>query len=81
MVVVDGFVVDSNMAKKMVMCGRYGNSCGTPFLKKDYFNNNRQFKMFEPYIFDRPSQPWTELPLYTKKNNSHKRHRTIKRYK
>jgi hypothetical protein len=78
---VDGFVVDSNMAKKMVMCGRYGNSCGTPFLKKDYFNNNRQFKMFEPYIFDRPSQPWTEFPFYTKKNNSHKRHKTIKKYK
>jgi hypothetical protein len=81
---VDGFVVDSSMARKMVMCGRYGNSCGTPFLKKEYIKNNRQFEMFEPYLFDRPSQPWIEMPFsksFTKKNNIHKRHKTIKKYK
>jgi hypothetical protein len=81
---VDGFVVDSTMARKMIMCGRYGNSCGTPFIKKEYIKNNRQFEMFEPYLFDRPSQPWVEIPFYksfTKKNNIHKRHKTIKKYK
>ena len=81
---VDGFVVDSNMAKKMMICGRFGNSCGTPFLKNEYFKNNRQFEMYEPYIFDRPSQPWTDLPFFktfTKKNNIHKKHKTIKKYK
>ena len=80
---VDGFVVDSNMAKKMSICGRYGNSCGTPFLKNEYFKNNRQFEMFEPYIFDRPSQQWIDLPFsktFTKKNIIHKRHKTIKKY-
>lgn len=81
---VDGFVVDSNMAKKMMICGRFGNSCGTPFLKDEYFKNNRQFEMYEPYIFDRPSQPWTEIPfskVFTKKNNIYKKHKTIKKYK
>ena len=81
---VDGFVVDSNMAKKMMICGRFGNSCGTPFIKDEYFKNNRQFEMYEPYIFDRPSQPWTDLPFFktfTKKNNIHKKHKTIKKYK
>ena len=81
---VDGFVVDSNMAKKMYICGRFGNSCGTPFLKDEYFKNNRQFEIYEPYIFDRPSQPWTEIPfskVFTKKNNIYKKHKTIKKYK
>jgi hypothetical protein len=58
---VDGFVCDSKMAKKMTICGRYGNSCGTPFITKEFIKKHRQYKIFEPYLKDRPSQPWTEL--------------------
>lgn len=58
---VDGFVCNSKMAKKMTICGRYGNSCGTPFITKEFIKKHRQYKIFEPYLKDRPSQPWTEL--------------------
>ena len=58
---VDGFVCDSKMAKNMTICGRYGNSCGTPFITKEFIKKHRQYKIFEPYLKDRPSQPWTEL--------------------
>ena len=30
---VDGFVMDSTLAKKMAFVGRFGNSCGIPFNK------------------------------------------------
>ena len=76
---VDGFVCDSNMVKNMELCGRFGNSCGTPFIKKEFFKKHRQFENFEPYINDRPSQNWTILKalkpskfiLNTKKHKKH----------
>jgi hypothetical protein len=58
---VDGFVCDSEMAKKMMICGRYGNSCGTPFIKNDFIEKNRQYEIFSPYLKDRPSEEWTDL--------------------
>jgi hypothetical protein len=58
---VDGFVCDSKMAKNMTICGRFGNSCGTPFIKDDYIKEHRQYEIFGPYLKDRPSQEWTEL--------------------
>jgi len=56
---VDGFVCDSAMAKRMAICGRFGSSCGTPFIKDKFIRQHRQYEMFAPYLFDRPSQPWT----------------------
>jgi len=56
---VDGAVVDSNLAKEMKICMRFGNSCGIPFIAKDYFKKHIQWKIFEPYVFDRLTQPWT----------------------
>jgi len=58
---VDGFVCDSKMAKNMTICGRFGNSCGTPFIKDDYIKEHRQYEIFGSYLKDRPSQEWTEL--------------------
>jgi hypothetical protein len=58
---VDGFVCDSNMARKMTICGRFGNSCGTPFNAKDFIKKHRQYEMFGPYLKDRPHQEWCEL--------------------
>lgn len=59
--VVDGFVCDSKMAKQMTICGRYGNSCGTPFIKDDFIEKNRQYEIFGPYLKDRPAEEWTDL--------------------
>jgi len=58
---VDGFVCDSKMAKNMMICGRYGNSCGTPFIKDDFIKKHRQYENFGPYLKDRPSEEWTNL--------------------
>jgi hypothetical protein len=60
---IDGFVCDSTMAKNMTICGRYGNSCGTPFVKDEYIKKNRQYEMYGPYLHDRPSQSWTDFTI------------------
>ena len=56
---VDGLVCDSTMAKRMAICGRFGSSCGTPFIKDKFIREHRQYEMFAPYLVDRPSRPWT----------------------
>jgi hypothetical protein len=56
---VDGIVTDTTMAKRMSFMGRYGSSCGMPFIVKDFCNRQRQWKYLEQYLFDRPEQPWT----------------------
>jgi len=76
---VDGMVADTNLIKKMSFVARYGNSCGTPFIAKDFFKQHRQYEKFIPYVFDRPSQPWTEFTItkqkfrLTKKGNTSKK--------
>ena len=73
---VDGFVCDSKMARNMTICGRFGNSCGTPFITKDFIKKHRQYEMFEPYLKDRPSQPWTEFSsINTQNSKNRKNHR------
>jgi hypothetical protein len=59
----DGAVVDSALAKEMKISMRIGNSCGIPFVAKDYFKKHIQWRNFEPYIFDRLSQPWSTFGL------------------
>jgi hypothetical protein len=61
---VDGFVCDSKMAENMTICGRYGNSCGTPFIKDDFIRKHRQYESFGPYLKDRPSEEWTNLSCH-----------------
>jgi hypothetical protein len=63
---VDGMVCDTNLAKKMSFIGRFGNSCGTPFIKDDFCKKHRQYSNFCTYLKDRPSQPWTEFSIDNK---------------
>ena len=58
---VDGFVVDSAMAAKMGLCGRFGNSCGIPFDKNVFCDKNMQWDNFRPYLNDRPTKPWSQF--------------------
>jgi hypothetical protein len=58
---VDGFVVDSTMAKNMSMCGRWGSSCGIAFDADKFFDEHRQWITQKPYVKNRPTQPWTEF--------------------
>lgn len=75
---VDGVVCDTTLAKKMSFIGRFGNSCGIPFIAKEFFKKHRQWANFAPYVLDRPSQPWTEFSidkqnkLQKNKNNTNK---------
>jgi hypothetical protein len=66
---IDGAVVDSNLAKQMKICMRFGNSCGIPFIAKEYFKKHIQWKVFEPYVFDRLTQPWTMFASGMKDSN------------
>jgi len=66
---VDGFVCDSEMAKKMMICGRYGSSCGTAFIKDEFIKKHRQYENFASYLNDRPSEEWTELSAEGEKEN------------
>jgi hypothetical protein len=58
---VDGIVCDTDMAKNMSFSGRFGNSCGIPFIAKEFFKQHRQYEKFTPYIKDRLGQPWTDF--------------------
>lgn len=76
---VDGIVADANLIKKMSFVARWGNSCGTPFIKEEYCKKNRQWENFLPYLKDRLTQEWSEFsvtktsksrPLFSKKNKA-----------
>lgn len=67
---VDGIVCDTNMAKKMSFEGRFGNSCGIPFITEEFCKKHRQYYKFCPYLHDRPSQPWTEFSSEDNKKKS-----------
>lgn len=65
---IDGMICDTNLAKKMSFVSRYGNSCGTSFIKDEFCKKHRQYENFCPYLRDRPSEPWTEFTISKTKN-------------
>lgn len=65
---LDGMICDTTLAKKMSFLGRFGNSCGTPFMKDEFCKSHRQYEKFSPYLHDRPSEPWTEFTITNIKN-------------
>jgi hypothetical protein len=69
---VDGIVCDTTLAKKMAFEGRFGNSCGIPFVKDEFCKKHRQYYKFCPYLHDRPSQPWTEFASEQESNKKNK---------
>jgi len=58
---LDGCVCDTNMAKKMSFMAKYGSSCDIPFVAAEFCDKNRQWAYLEPYLMDRPVQPWTDF--------------------
>ncbi len=56
---MDGIVTDTTLAKKMGLVARWGSSCGMPFNAKAFCERNIQWAEQEPYLKDRPEQPWT----------------------
>jgi len=69
---VDGAVTDSELTKKMSVWMRWGSSCGTAFDKKAFCDKHRQWKHIEPYLRDRPSQPWSLFSTTDQKKKAKK---------
>ena len=77
---LDGKVCDTTLAKKMTLIARWGTSCGTPFDAGAFFKKHIQWMDQEPYIHDRPSQPWTEFsPLNNIKPTKNKTKAKVER--
>ena len=78
---LDGNVVDSNMTKNMSLSLRWGNSCGIPFDKNKFCDENRVWDFLRPYLIDRPQQPWTIFKSINTKNiiKSISRNKSMKR--
>lgn len=56
---MDGIVTDSSLASKLGVVGRWGSSCGAPFIAADFCARNIQWADQLPYLLDRPHQQWT----------------------
>jgi hypothetical protein len=86
---VDGCVADTHSCKNMGFYARWGTSCGTSFIVKDYIKKHIQWKRYAPYLFDRPSQPWTYFTSNDKvrgstrniKQKKTKRNKSTSKYK
>jgi hypothetical protein len=74
---LDGIVCDTNMAKKMSIIARWGTSCGTSFNKKKFFENHTQWSDQEPYVLDRPTQPWTIFSINKKRGQTKKNRKVV----
>lgn len=70
---LDGNVIDSAMAKNMSFVLRWGNSCGMPFDKNKFCDENRVWDHLRPYLRDRPQQPWTVFRVLKKREEGTKR--------
>ena len=76
---LDGNVCDTTMAKNMSFSLRWGNSCGIPFLKEKFCDENREWAYLKDYLEDRPQQPWTTFGITnTNKTNMYKK-KSVKR--
>jgi hypothetical protein len=60
---LNGKVCDTTLAKQMSFVGRWGSSCGTPFMKDAFCSEHKEWAFLHPYMNDRPSQPWTLLKI------------------
>jgi hypothetical protein len=56
---VDGKVIDSDLARELSFCARFGNSSGMSFDAEKFLTEHIQYSYLGGYLKDRPSQPWT----------------------
>ena len=75
---LDGNVCDTEMAKSMTMCLRWGNSCGIPFYKDKFCDEHRQWAYLRPYLRDRIQQPWSIFSTTKQLTNGAKTKRNYK---
>lgn len=58
---IDGIVTNSQMVGYIGLSARWGTSCGTPFIANEFCKRNIQWASQQPYLIDRPYQPWTHF--------------------
>ena len=77
---LDGKVCDTTLCKKMGFMARWGTACGLPFDKTEFCKRNIIWAIQEPYLHDRPMQPWTEFTIHinTGKNTTKKKEESVK---
>jgi hypothetical protein len=75
---LDGNVCDTEMAKKMSFSLRWGNSCGIPFIKDKFCDENREWAYLRDYLEDRPEQPWTTFTITDSVLTTRKKSGTMK---
>uniref|UniRef100_A0A6C0HB03 Uncharacterized protein n=1 Tax=viral metagenome TaxID=1070528 RepID=A0A6C0HB03_9ZZZZ len=59
----DGKVVNSEMAAKLSFVGRFGASCGEPFIVDKFIKNHPEYKDWAKVLEDRPRQKWSNITL------------------
>jgi hypothetical protein len=64
---LDGIVCDTTLAKQMSLRARWGSSCGTPFDATAFFQQHIQWRPQEPYLKNRPNEPWVILSMIKEK--------------
>lgn len=77
---IDGAVADAECIQNMSMVMKYGSSCDIPFDAKAFCDTHRQWKALEPYLLDRPVQPWTVFRVGMKKRSTHPHTHTQRRH-
>lgn len=63
---IDCMITTTELAKNMKIIARYGRPCGRAFLKNKFFYKHPQWNWQEKYLWDRPTQPWTQFTSYKK---------------
>jgi len=76
---LDGNVIDTVMAKNMSFSLRWGNSCGMPFVKDKFCDENRIWDDLRPYLKDRPQQPWTTFAITNMKVEKKARNKSMRK--
>uniref|UniRef100_A0A6C0KPL0 Uncharacterized protein n=1 Tax=viral metagenome TaxID=1070528 RepID=A0A6C0KPL0_9ZZZZ len=87
---LDGNVCDSTMAKNMSFSLRWGSSCGMPFIKDKFCDENPEWDYLRNYLEDRPMEPWTTFncedvrtnkrrKTYSNKISRSKKNKTVKK--
>ena len=57
---VDGKAVNSSMARDLRFYGRFGTSCGKPFIVNQFIQTCKpQYREWGQWMKDRPHQPWS----------------------
>ena len=62
---IDGKVVNTEMAQRMMFSGKFGASCNRAFYVKPYLEKHPEYRKYREYLVDLPNQKWTTISEFT----------------